>query len=76
MAGEIRGHDVRARPGVPVLFDQIGKRLVDKSLYLPPFFAGEGADGDEDIGIDLRCEFFPWHESASFSIYLRYHDKS
>jgi hypothetical protein len=53
-------------PDLAVLFDQVGKRLLDKGLKLAAFVVREGADGGQNAGIDLRCEFFTGHNTPPF----------
>lgn len=61
MAGLICGHDVRTRPGLAALFDQVGKRLVNQGLYLPTLLLSDRPDGRQNIRIDLRREFLTGH---------------
>jgi hypothetical protein len=66
MAGVVRAHNMGTRPALAVLFDQIGKRLIDKGLKLAALLVRECADGRENTGINLRREFFPGRDSAPF----------
>ena len=58
MAGVIRAHDVRTRAGLAVLFHQVGKRLIDKSLKLAAFLVRERADGLKDIAYPPALRIF------------------
>jgi hypothetical protein len=48
MAAEISRLDMRARPRLAVLFNQVGKRFVDECLDLPAFVLCESADSRQD----------------------------
>ena len=39
MAGVVRAHHMGTRPGVAMLFNQIGKRLIDEGLKLATLFS-------------------------------------
>ena len=66
MAGVVGTHHMGTRPGLAVLFDQIGKRFIDQGLKLAALFVRERADGRKNVSIDLRREFNPGHGSCSF----------
>ncbi len=57
MAGEVSAHHMRARLGVPALFDQIGQGFVYERLKLPSFGLGKPANRRQDFRIDLGGEF-------------------
>lgn len=57
LAGEVCAHHVRARLSVLALLDQIGQRLIDQRLDLPPLVLRDGADGGQDFRVDLVANF-------------------
>jgi hypothetical protein len=70
-----------ARTLVLALLNEIGKRLIDKRLKLPPFCLGKTPHGREEFGVDLGREFltdFLGHGAPSFLQHdvMICHDKS
>jgi hypothetical protein len=56
MTGLINRHDMSAGPGLLPLLDQIGERLIDQSLKLPPFALRKVTHLSQDFRIYLGCE--------------------
>jgi hypothetical protein len=67
---------VGAGPSLAVLFDQVSQSLVDKRLNLASFVASERTKGRQDIGIDLRSEFFPEHNDFEFGLGIMTHHET
>lgn len=53
MAGQVCIYRVRARPGILVLFDEVGEGLVHERLKLAAFALGKRSHRRQDFGINL-----------------------
>lgn len=57
MAGLVGRHDMGTRTLPFPLLNQVGQRLIDRGLELPPFAAGQIPHRLQDLRIDLGREF-------------------
>ena len=58
MTREISSHDRRPGPGLFSFVDQVGKRLIHERLKLTAFPLPNHANSRQNLGINLRSEFF------------------